>query len=107
MSVGRERESCGLRREAEEVFGISANAVAKSWAVGVVRRDVRILVLTVCKKSSMYSSTAPRNISSALGFAVSNPASVRAAEILLSSCPWMKTGSWGANSVCAGRFWTC
>ena len=38
MSAGTWKLSCGVRREALEVLGVSESAEAKSWAVGFVRR---------------------------------------------------------------------
>ena len=40
MCAGMRRLSCGVRREALEVFGMSERAEEKSEAVGLVRRCV-------------------------------------------------------------------
>lgn len=82
MPLGMPSLSCGLRREAVRVLGISASAALKSVATGEVRRSWFIACRMYVANCSMYSSAWERNISRASGRALSKPTETSAALML-------------------------
>lgn len=89
------------------MFGVCANAFAKSMGVGLVRLESSIDPRAWDRKCSMNSSTCDRNISRADSCTLSKPALTSAVPMLFKSWPCAKTGSCDAGSMYAGLFCTC